>query len=156
MRLLFVCTGNTCRSPLAEAVARRLLAERGLSDVIAESAGTSAWEGSTASDGSMLVALEHDLDLSGHRTRPLTRDLVDAADLILAMGPTHLERVEALGGTGKAFLLHDYASHGEDRSAVSDPFGGDLGVYRATFQELDRELRRVLDRLAADRQQTDA
>ena len=156
MRLLFVCTGNTCRSPLAEGLARRLLAERGLGDVHVGSAGTSAWDGASASDGSLLVAMEHALDLSDHRTRQLTKPLVDEADVILTMGPHHLERVVALGGSGKAHLLHAYATQGDSQAAVSDPFGGDLDVYRATYQELDQTLRRVIDRLVGDRQKTDA
>jgi protein-tyrosine-phosphatase len=156
MRLLFVCTGNTCRSPLAEGLARRLASERGLADLIVSSAGTSAWDGASASDGSLLVAMEHGIDLSAHRTRQLSRELVAEADVILTMGPHHLERVQALGGSGKASLLHDFATHGESQAAVSDPFGGDLDVYRATYQELDQTLRRVLDRLAHDRQKTDA
>ncbi len=151
MRILFVCTGNTCRSPLAEALARRRLAERGMSDVEVASAGTSPWEGAAASDGSMLVALEHGLDLSGHRARVLTRDLVSGADLILAMGPHHVERAEALGGSGKTFLLTAYASNGASAQPVSDPFGGDLNVYRTTYGEMDREVGRVLDRLVAER-----
>ncbi|OYV66431.1 MAG: hypothetical protein B7Z72_11365 [Gemmatimonadetes bacterium 21-71-4] len=112
MRILFVCTGNTCRSPLAEAIARNLLIERGIADVEVASAGTSAWEGASASDGALLVGLERGLDLNGHRARQLDRDLVHAADLLLAMGPHHLERIEALGGTGKGHLLTAYASRG--------------------------------------------
>jgi protein-tyrosine-phosphatase len=150
MKLLFVCTGNTCRSPLAEAIARRIAAERAL-DVEVGSAGTSAWEGAPASDGSLLVGIERGLDLNGHRSRQLTRELVAATDLIIAMGPHHLERIEALGGEGKSYLLTTYASHGESSRPVSDPMGGDLSVYRATADELEREIRRVLDRLAAQR-----
>lgn len=150
MKLLFVCTGNTCRSPLAEAIARRIAAERAL-DVEVGSAGTSAWEGAPASDGSLLVGIERGLDLNGHRSRQLTRELVAETDLIIAMGPHHLERIEALGGEGKSYLLTTYASHGESSRPVSDPMGGDLSVYRATADELEREIRRVLDRLAAQR-----
>ncbi len=98
MRLLFVCTGNTCRSPLAEAIARKVAVERGLGDVEVASAGTSAWDGAPASDGALLVGMERRLDLSGHRAQSLTRRLVEASDLILAMGPHHLDRIEALGG----------------------------------------------------------
>ncbi len=150
MKLLFVCTGNTCRSPLAEAIARRIASERGL-DVEVGSAGTSAWEGAPASDGSLLVGIERGLDVNGHRARQLTRELVAETDLIIAMGPHHLERIEALGGEGKAYLLTTYASHGESTRPVSDPMGGDLSVYRATTDELEREIRRVLDRIAAQR-----
>jgi protein-tyrosine-phosphatase len=66
-----------------------------------------------ASDGALLVAMEHGIDLGAHRARPLTRDLVSGADLVLAMGERHLARVDELGGTGKAFLLTDFASNGE-------------------------------------------
>ena len=150
MKILFVCTGNTCRSALAEGIARREAIDRGLIDFEVSSAGTSAWNGAPASDGGLLVALEHGVDLSGHRARQLTREIVEDQDVILVMGPHHLERAEALGGEGKSHLLTHYAAHGSSDRAVSDPFGGDLEVYRATYEELEREIRRVFDRIAAE------
>ncbi|HTK48103.1 MAG TPA: low molecular weight protein arginine phosphatase [Gemmatimonadaceae bacterium] len=151
MKLLFVCTGNTCRSPLAEAIARKIAIERGLPDVEAASAGTSAWDGASASDGALLVGMERHLDLSGHRSRQLTRAIVAESDLIFTMGPHHLERVEALGGRGKTYLLTGYPDPGPSSRAVSDPMGGELDVYRTTADELETEVRRVFDRLAAER-----
>jgi protein-tyrosine-phosphatase len=149
MRVMFVCTGNTCRSPLAEVIARDLAARRHVNDLEFVSAGTSAWEGAPASDGALLVGLERSLDLNAHRARQLNRELVEHAELILAMGPHHLERVEALGGKGKAHLLRDYASRGADARAISDPFGGDLDIYRRAAEELSSEIERVFDRLAS-------
>jgi protein-tyrosine phosphatase len=125
--------------------------QRGLTHLVFESAGTNADEGRPASDGAVLIGLERQLDLTTHRARQLTPDLVEKADLILVMGPHHLERVEALGGAGKTYLLTDYSSRGADNRAVNDPFGGDLGVYRAVVEELDVEVRRAIDRLAGER-----
>lgn len=151
MHLLFVCTGNTCRSPMAEAIAGRLAASRGLDDVHVSSAGTSAWEGAPASDASLLVAIEEGLDLNNHRARVLSREILATADLVLVMGPHHLERSAALGAEGKSHLITEFASHGTQAVPVNDPFGGDLDVYRATFRELTALIERVLDRVAAER-----
>lgn len=156
MHLLFICTGNTCRSPLSEAIARRLVAERGLTRITVGSAGTSAWSDAPPSDGALLIAMEQGLDLGDHRARQLSPEIVASADLILAMGPHHLDRAEALGGSGKSWLLTAYANGGASARAVSDPFGGNLDVYRATFDELTREIIAVLDRVAADRSRPSA
>ena len=105
MQLLFVCSGNTCRSPLAAAIARREAEARGLTGVAVESAGVSAHDGAPASDGAILVGMERGLDVTGHRARALTREAVAASDLILVMGPHHRDRVAALGGGDRVQLL---------------------------------------------------
>jgi protein-tyrosine-phosphatase len=151
MRVLFVCTGNTCRSAMAEAIARKVARERGMTDIEIGSAGTAAWEGAPASDGALLVGIERDSDLSAHAARLLTREMVDSYDLILTMGPHHVERIEALGGKGKTYLLTSYGSRGASDRPIGDPFGGELDLYRETYDELEREIRRAFDRIVAER-----
>jgi protein-tyrosine-phosphatase len=153
-KVLLVCTGNICRSPLAASLLERALRERGL-EVTVASAGTGAWDGAPASEGAYLVGLERGLDLSGHRARLLTRELVEHADLVLTMARHHRARVDELGGEGKVFVLGEYAGREGDAVEVSDPFGGDLVVYRDTCQELDALVTAVAGRLAAESKRGD-
>lgn len=146
MNILFVCTGNTCRSPLAEALARRIARRRGLADVKISSAGTNAWESVPASDGALLVGMERDVDLTGHRARILTPEIVSEADLIFVMTPSHLDQVRQMGGRGKVHVLDQYAS-GSESDGISDPFGGDLSAYRDTADALEENLEKLFDRL---------
>jgi len=152
--VLFVCTGNTCRSPLAAVMARRLAAARGL-DLLFSSAGTSASDGAPASDGSILVGLERELDLSTHRSRILTRELVAEATLVLGMSGHHVAQVRALGGDAKVHLLADFAALEPTGRSILDPFGADLDAYRRMADELDAVLPRVIERLAAERTGSD-
>lgn len=149
MNVLFVCSGNTCRSPLAEVAFRRLLEEAGRHDILVTSAGTGAYGGSPASEGTFLVGLEEGLDLSAHRARLLDEKLVAGADLILTMARGHLARVVRLGGEGRVWLLGDYAGEAGPVE-VSDPFGGDVSVYRDTLVQLTGLLTRARDRLLAE------
>lgn len=152
-RLVFVCSGNTCRSPLAAALARRYLGSVGLNrPVEVFSAGTGAWPGSPASEGSAAAAARHGLDLTGHRAASLDEALVRDADLILAMSPHHLAAAERFGGKGKAHLLSAFARGGQDPldgDPIRDPFGGGDEVYEATYRELedlvDQAVRRIIE-----------
>lgn len=137
MQILVVCTGNTCRSPLAAAILQKGFEREGLVEIEVTSAGTGAWEGAPASEGTYLVGLEHGLDLSAHRARLLTKKLVEESDLILAMSRPHLARVRELGGGGRAHLIGEYAGMTGDHAEVPDPYGGELEEYRATLRTLE-------------------
>jgi len=154
-RILFVCTGNICRSPLAQALLARALTERGVAEVEVQSAGTGAWDGAPASEGAYLVGLERGLDLSPHRARLLTREIVEDMDLIFTMARHHRARVHELGGEGRVFVLGEYAGRSGDDAEVGDPFGGDLEVYRDTCTELEGLIATAADRLADEARSED-
>jgi protein-tyrosine-phosphatase len=151
-RILLVCSGNTCRSPMAEVLLRRALEDRGWKQVEVRSAGVSAYPGAPATDGALRAAKRHGLDLDEHRSTPLDRSMIEWADLILTMTPTHLAAVTWAGGGEKSALITAFAAgeNGDPATAavgVVDPFGGDDGEYEATFRELEEMMAGVLDRL---------
>jgi protein-tyrosine phosphatase len=156
MRLLFVCSGNTCRSPLAEALARRAARRLGLGELEVRSAGVGTLPGQPASEGARKAARSHGLDLGGHLSVPLDRELVRWADLILTMDSTHLRRVLELGGEGKSALLGAYAGGRSGPGAsdpsleVPDPFGRDDGAYERTLRLLERYVDSVMGLLAKE------
>ena len=136
---------------MAEVIGAAIVSQRHLGNISVSSAGVAADSISGASEGSLLIAMEHGLDLSRHRSRQVTAATISAADVILTMSPSHLLAVEGMGGQGKTHLLSAFATHGESSRPVSDPIGGDITVYRDTFDELQTLIGRAFDRLAADR-----
>jgi protein-tyrosine-phosphatase len=145
--VLFVCAGNTCRSPLAEALARQWAGERGLRAGF-ESAGVSAAEDAPASAEAIAVGREAGLDLEAHRARLLTRPMVLAARLVLVMGRLQAEFIAVLAPEARARVhgLRAYATRGAATEDVADPFGGDRARYRRTLEEMRPLVERALQR----------
>jgi protein-tyrosine-phosphatase len=147
-RILFVCSGNTCRSPLAEAIARTILPGRAGIEVEIASAGTSALAGSPASGFSLQVAQAHGLDLSRHRARIVDRALVRAADLIVTMSVRHRDAIGALDPDALeyTYLLTNFTDdrHGE----IPDPIGSDREVYERTYLLIRECIESMAGRLA--------
>lgn len=147
--VLFVCTGNTCRSPMAAVIAQRALKDRGWDHVSVRSAGTSAYHGGGASGGALRAASAAGLDLEDHMSQPLSVDLVQWADLILPMTPSHMHDVSDLGGAERAEPLGSFAPEAGDgvASTIPDPFGGSDSEYARTFERLATMVEEMLTRL---------
>lgn len=142
MNILFVCTGNTCRSPMAAAIFNKIAMERKL-DVRIESAGLFAADGEPASTEAVVAVKKYDIDLLGHHAQSINTELLEKSDLILTMTEAH-KLVLAMSAPDKTYTVCEYAGETGD---VSDPYGGDAEEYARCADELYGVLEKVADRI---------
>lgn len=140
--IIFICTGNTCRSPMAEGLFRAHGGEE-KTGLAAVSAGLFTQDGIPASENAVTAAKELGADISAHRSRMLTRGMAQSARYLVCMTGAHYDRVCELfpDCADKVFTL--------TQRDVSDPFGGDLETYRRAASEIDAGVRSIIERLSA-------
>lgn len=142
--IVFVCTGNTCRSPMAEAIARSLVAAQKPNGITTHivSAGVAAGGEMPATAEAIHAVHELGHEFHDHRSQPLTRAIIDRADAIFAMTPTHLETVLAMEpeAADRAWTL-------DPAGAVPDPIGGDQSLYLETARRIESLVRTRLEEM---------
>jgi len=143
MNVLFVCTGNTCRSPMAAALFNKIALEKNL-DVRIESAGIFAQDGESASPEAIVAMKKYDIDLLSHHAQVINSELLEKSDLILTMTAAH-KMVLAPSAPEKAFTLCEYADVEAD---IQDPFGGDVEEYEECAEEIYKALIKVAEKIA--------
>jgi protein-tyrosine phosphatase len=135
IHILTVCTGNICRSPMAEGILKKLLKDH--NSITVSSAGTHALEGNHASEFSLIAAYEHGIDISSHRSRHLDRKLVRNSSMILCMEPSQVEWVLSLEPSVYD-AVHNIADFSGNKGLlqISDPYGSGLWEYRECFSDI--------------------
>ncbi len=151
IRVLFVCTGNICRSPTAEGVFRSLVDAAGLERRIeTDSAGTIAYHAGAAPDGrSVETALERGIDLSGQRARQIEASDFTGFDYLVALDTSHLERLTELcpaGENHRICMLMDFAPQAGVRD-VPDPYYSAFGGFERVFDMIEAGARGLLERI---------
>jgi len=147
-RILFVCTGNSCRSVMAQGLMQSLLAKAGLDAVTVESVGVFAMEGMSPTREALRVLQDIGVDGSAHRARGLTADIVQRADLIFVMEQFQLDEVlrRFPETRGKTQLLKPYGLRPEDvvgNPNIPDPIGKPLEIYEVCFAEIREAVERI-------------
>ncbi|QGG47093.1 low molecular weight protein arginine phosphatase [Heliorestis convoluta] len=148
LTLLFVCTGNTCRSPMAQTIARTLLEEQGRKGIQVLSAGTFAWKESPASLQARQVMLAQGLNLEDHRATTITEAQLQQADIILTMTQNQKELLLEMATDdttrAKIFTLREFTG---DSGDIADPFGQDETVYYQCYKELQASIANAINRI---------
>ena len=154
--ILFVCIGNICRSPFAQVLFTKLMRQEGHKGFHAESAGLLALPGNSATFLAQKVAVEHGVDLAGHKAKRLSQKLVDWSELILVMEKSHKDELLAdfPEAADKTFLMRRFARFGSRSRGIADPYGLQYDAYRFCYLDIEDAVSGIMDFLIKKTNQT--
>ncbi|MBR4858165.1 MAG: low molecular weight phosphatase family protein [Clostridia bacterium] len=141
MNILFVCTGNTCRSPMAEGLFKKLLAEKNITDVSCSSAGLFAMTGDEVTPNSVKACERFGVDISGHRARRITSFVLDETDKFVCMTFDHAASLSLYVDPDKVLVLG---------GGIPDPYGGDIETYMMCANSIKIALNAQLEQITAE------
>lgn len=144
--IIFVCTGNICRSPMAEGILRHRSKAKGRNDLVISSMGIQGLTNSPAVDFAQDVCAEKGIDISSHVARTIIGEELQEADLILCMEPVHSKFLQTFfpWHRNKIFLLGAWPKEKARKSAIKDPMGGSIEDFRRTFNIIQSHIDRIL------------
>jgi protein-tyrosine phosphatase len=147
VRVVFVCWGNICRSPMAERVAIRQAADQGLTGIEFTSAATSSEElGEPMDQRAARTLRRHGYDANDHVAHRIDRAELDGADLVIAMEDLHVRKLHGLDPDAEIALLTDFDPDAEPGSGVPDPWYGEETGFTDTLRAIEAAMPRILDR----------
>ena len=141
MKILFVCTGNTCRSPLAQAVLQEKISKDKL-DIETDSAGVCCGYGDPMSDNTTAIIQAMDISFK-HTSQPVTQRLVETSDMVVTMTRSHKAYLKGIVADEKLFCIDDITGKGD----ILDPFGGDIETYKTVEKQLRDAMDAVIEKL---------